>query len=297
MTFVIWPFRRKRPTRPPQAWARPTLPAPSQRRYLEETDYPLPKDGEEKKRLDFQHYALHLTLGNHYLAPLPPTVRSILDVGTGTGVWPCDLSRLFPDSLVLGLDLDAALFTPTPPVNCLLRQGNVLGRLPLPDGIMEFTHQRFLVFAIPDEQWPRAVRELVRVTRPGGWIELVETDARVQAGGRATEQVFAWIDVVRAARGILGEPVMHLGELLRNEGVSEIETQAIPLKVGAWGGRAGQMMESDILAAVQALKEPCCAKGIDPQEFEHTAQMMALEWKQAHAFCTIQVAYGRRGTP
>ncbi len=123
---------------------------------------------------------------------------------------------------------------------------------------------------------------------------MVETDARVQAGGAATAQMMAWIDLVRAARGLPGEPVKHLGKLLRNEGLQEVETQVIQLKVGAWGGRAGVMMERDIVTAVQALKEPCCAQGVDANAFEACTQTMAAEWRQAQAFCTIFVAYGRR---
>ncbi len=172
--------------------------------------------------------------------------------------------------------------------------GNILTGLPLPDQFADVVHQRFLVLAIPDARWPGAIRELVRVTRSGGWIELIETDARVQAGGPATTQMFAWIDLVRHERGIMGESVTHLGEMLLHEGVTDVETQSIALKVGAWGDRAGLMMESDILAAVAALKEPCCARGVDAHEYEACMQAMALEWKQARAFCTIQVAYGRR---
>jgi SAM-dependent methyltransferase len=296
MTFLWWPLRRKKAASLPQTWARTEL-APPQRRYLEDAEYPLPKDEGEKSRLDFQHHALNLTLGNHYLAPLPQRVRTILDVGAGTGIWPAEMARLFPESLVLGLDLDIELFSNHLPPNCLLRAGNILTGLPLPDAVIEFAHQRFLVLAIPNEQWPKVVRELVRVTLPGGWIELVETDARVQAGGPATTQIFAWIDLVRQERGIMGEAVTHLGEMLAYAGMTDIETQSIPLKVGAWGGRAGHMMERDILAAVQALKEPCSAKGVDPHEYERHTQAMVLEWQQAHAFCTIQVAYGRKATP
>ncbi|HEY0756865.1 MAG TPA: methyltransferase domain-containing protein [Ktedonobacteraceae bacterium] len=286
-------FRRRKTPPLPQPLREP-LP---QRRFLDETDYLLPKDEQEKRRLEFQHHALHLTLGNQYLAPLPPKVCSILDVGAGTGIWPSEMARIFPESLVLGLDVDNELFHQAPPANCLLRQGNILTGLALPDGVIEFTHQRFLVLAIPDVQWPSVVRELVRVTRPGGWLELVETDARVQNGGPATTQVFAWIDLVRKARGIMGEPVLHLGEMLAGAQLTAIETQAIPLKVGAWGDRVGHMMQMDILAAVQALKEPCCAQGINPQEYDRCTQAMIQEWKQAHAFCTIQVAYGKRGSP
>lgn len=280
---------------PQQPWVRiPPGPVFPQRRFLEESAYLLPKDAEEENRLNFQHYALNLTLGNHYLAPLPPGVRVIVDSGTGTGIWCAEMARAFPQSLVLGFDIDPALFGTRLPDNCLLRAGNILTGLPLPEQFADFTHQRLLVLAIPDERWPDVVRELVRVTRVGGWLELVETDARLQAGGPATEQMMTWLDELRAARGLRGEAVLHLGELLRQEGVSEIETQAIPLKVGAWGGRAGQMMAQDILAAAQSLKEPCCARGIDPQTFENCAQAMAGEWQQMQAFCTVYVAYGRR---
>lgn len=294
MTLLSRLLRRTPKGFPRQPWVRiPPDPVVPQRRFLEESAYLLPKDAQEENRLNFQHYALTLTLGNHYLAPLPPGVRVIVDSGTGTRIWCVEMARAFPQSLVLGFDIDPALFGTRPPDNCLLRAGNILSGLPLPEQFADFTHQRFLVLALPDERWPGVVRELVRVTRAGGWLELVETDARLQAGGPATEQMMAWLDALRAARGLRGEAVLHLGELLQQEGVSEIETQAIPLKVGAWGGRAGQMMAQDILAAVQALKEPCCARGIDPQTFENCAQAMAGECQQMQLFCTVYVAYGR----
>lgn len=293
MPFLHWQARRTKAL-PPQAWARTTPTARPQRRYLDETEYPLPKDEAERRRLDFQHHALYLTLGNHYLAPLPSQVRSILDVGTGTGIWPTEMARQFPGSLVLGLDVDPALYPLVLPDNCLLRIGNILTGLPLPDAMMDYVHQRFLVLAIPDAQWPDVVHELVRVTRPGGWIEMVETDARVQQGGPATTQMFRWIDQVRAARGLHGEAVKHLGALLQDKRVRDVEIQEIPLRVGAWGDRVGLMMESDIQAAVAAFKEPCCATGVDPREFDACLQMMATEWGQTQASVTIQVVYGRR---
>lgn len=287
--------RPKTPQPPPQSWAA-IPPATPTRRYLQESHYPLPKDEGERGRLEFQHHALELTLGNHYVTPLPPKVRTILDVGTGTGIWACDLARKFPDSIVLGLDPDTELFNKTPPDNCYLRAGDILKGLPLPDAVIDFTHQRFLVLAIPDSRWPEAVHELVRVTRPGGWVELVESDARVMNGGPATEQMFALIDVIRKEREIMGSSVFRLGEMLAGEGLKNIETQDINLKVGSWGGRAGLMIEQDILAGLQALKESCCAMGIvSPENYDQCGKKMALEWRSAHAFCTIRIGFGQRG--
>lgn len=296
-----WPLRHttgQPPSRTQTLIQQPTPPpAQPRRRYLSNSTYLLPKDLEGQGRLDYQHAVMNLTLGNHYLAPLPPVVRTMVDVGTGTGIWAAEMARVFPESLVVGLDVDEALFNPAVPSHCLLRVGDVLRGLPLPDRFADFTHQRFLVFAIADSHWPQAVRELVRVTQIGGWLELVETDARVQAGGPATRQVLAWIEAVRQARGLQGMWVTRLGELLQREGVEQVETQTIALKIGAWGGRAGQMMERDLVTAVQALKEPCCAQGASPQAFEGCVQAMAEEWQQGQAFCLVSVAYGKRGRP
>lgn len=298
MTFFRRPFHR-RPTGPSSSRTQKLVSplAPPQRRYLEGETYLLPKDQEEQGRLDYQHAVMSLTLGNHYLAPLPPQVRTIVDVGTGTGIWAAEMARLFPESLVVGLDLDAALLSLTAPNNCLLRVGNILTGLPLPDQFADFVHQRFLVFAIPDAHWPQVIEELVRVTQIGGWIEVVETDARVQAAGAATRQVFGWIETLRQARGLQGTWVPRLGELLQREGVEQIETQTIPLRIGPWGGRAGRMMERDIVAGVQALKEPCRAQGADPDAFDGGVQAMVAEWQQSQPSCLIHLAYGKRGKP
>ena len=43
-----------------------------------------------------RHHSLYRTISNHYLAPISPETRSILDVGTGTGIWPLEMATLFP---------------------------------------------------------------------------------------------------------------------------------------------------------------------------------------------------------
>jgi hypothetical protein len=93
-------------------------PAPlTQRRYLEDVPYLLPKDPLEDQRLNYQHHALYRTLSNHYLAPLvPEQVRTILDVGAGTGIWAFEMQALFPHAIVVGVDVSLeSLPQPVPP--------------------------------------------------------------------------------------------------------------------------------------------------------------------------------------
>src|SRR3981081_3411275 len=78
------------------------------RRYLENSEYLLPKDEEEDLRLNFQHHVLYHAIGNHYIAPVPKNLQTILDVGTGTGIWAQEMALLFPSALVVGVDIDAS---------------------------------------------------------------------------------------------------------------------------------------------------------------------------------------------
>src|SRR5579859_6158535 len=107
MSFVIWPFRRPKVHPLPQAWVRttPVQPKTEQRTYLADGPYLLPKDAQEDQRLTFQHHVLYRTISNHYLAPIAPTTATILDVGTGTGIWPMDMAALFPQAHIIGVDV------------------------------------------------------------------------------------------------------------------------------------------------------------------------------------------------
>ena len=271
-------------------------PAMRARRRLEDSDYLLPKDKEEEYRLNFQHYALFHAIGSHYVAPISEQVRLILDVGTGTGVWPSEMAALFPQAQVIGVDIDPASFKADPPENCYLRVGNVLTGLPFPDALFGYTHQRLLTAALTAENWPRAVRELIRVTRPGGWVECVELDDRMQNAGTAGQQLQELMAAVGKGLGFDGEIVRHLGDLLAQEGLQSVEVQPIPIPVGEWGGRAGSMMKRDFLSVIDAVKPLYCQRGnLSPVEFDQLVAVMAQEWETYQARCTFLVAYGKRG--
>ncbi|RAQ94630.1 class I SAM-dependent methyltransferase [Thermogemmatispora tikiterensis] len=103
----------------------------AQRHSLEDVPYLLPKDPLEDQRINYQHHALYRTLSNHYLAPLAPeSTRTILDVGTGTGIWAFQRQALFPHALVVGVDVSLqSLLQPVPPT-CVFVWANVLEGLP-----------------------------------------------------------------------------------------------------------------------------------------------------------------------
>lgn len=297
--MFCWFFRRKKqasfdPWEKVQTTKIP-LPVQDSRSYLENSDYQLPKDEEENVRLNFQHHALFHAIGNHYVAPIHPPLPLILDVGAGTGIWANEISRLFPASTVVGVDLSDRSFKLPAQDNCLLRTGNVLNGLPFPDEFFSFTHQRLLVAGITAENWPRVIHELVRVTRLNGWLELVETGSLTDGAGPATARMQDFLETTSKTMGFDGAIIRHLGEMLKHEGLQNVETQPIPIPVGTWGGRVGQMMKHDLLGGVNALRGRYCAQaGVPGEEFDQIMRDMGQEWETYRPTITFYAAYGKR---
>src|SRR5579883_2482729 len=104
-------------------------------------------------------------------------------------IWAVEMSNLFPQTHVIGVDVVLSSLPRPLPSTCLFAQANILQGLPFPDAQFTFTHQRLLVAAIPALQWPKAVYELVRVTKPGGWIEMLEVGDVIQNAGPATKRL------------------------------------------------------------------------------------------------------------
>lgn len=56
--------------------------------------YQFPNDEREQERLDLVHEMFFLAMEDRlYLAPLKDDISSILDIGTGTGIWAMQMGR------------------------------------------------------------------------------------------------------------------------------------------------------------------------------------------------------------
>ncbi len=237
------------------------------RRHLADAEYMLPKDEGEIHRLDFQHYMLRYALRANFLAPIR-SPASILDVGCGTGRWPREVARTFPVARVVGVDLEPAPSPASTPALDLAAQsnykfvaGNVLQGLPFPDASFDFVHQRLLMGAIPAPRWANVVRELVRVTRPGGWVELVEA-LPAAGGGRALATLNVWMLQATARRGVDVAVAHKLPALLQGAGLVGIATRELDLPVGSRRGHLGTMAETQYLSLFESLRGMIVGQGM-----------------------------------
>jgi SAM-dependent methyltransferase len=256
--------------------------------------YIFPRHPREVDRLDLQHYALREALGVNYLVPLGSPAR-ILDVGCGTGQWAVDLSEEFGAALVVGLDIESS--KPQPPLNYHFVRSNLLQGLPFPDCVFDFVHQRLLGPGLPLASWPTAVRELVRVTRAGGWIEVVEGKFAIDPAGPATARLFELARRLARSLGLDSEGVAYrsLDRYLRTAGATWIQTRSVGIPVGEWGGRIGTFMASDFRAAFRRLSGAFEAKfSISADEAQSLVTAMQHECEQHRSTWTLVFAFGQR---
>lgn len=259
-----------------------------------EAPYVFPRHPAEIDRLDIQHYALQAGLGANYLAPVRGPAL-ILDSGTGSGQWAFDLCEEFPEVTVIGFDLVAG--KPTRPANYRFVQGNLLEGLPFAYDCFDFVHQRFLAPGLPVKSWSEVVQELVRVTRPGGWIELVEAAPWIQPAGPATAQLSELAWRVLRARGLDSAGILFdaLDDHLRRAGLVDVAKRTIDLPVGHWGGQIGSLLATDMRAASTRMCDIFQATLAFPaQECLELVKAMLPELEENHTRLSVAVAFGRK---
>lgn len=300
--WQFWPFRRKHNQADALESGNPARRRFFGRIYTAGVPYALPSDLSEMNRLDFQHYVLRQAFKGNYAAPIR-NPDSILDVGAGTGRWAKEMAAVFPAAQVIALDIkdpasEEQSAIPTlpdvAPANYSFILANILEGLPFPDASFDFVHQRLLFFAIPGDRWQFIVNELYRVTRPGGWVEVVEGHYGYEPMGPAAQQISDVMLVAMQKRGIDPRNSAKLAQFLHAAGFQRVQTRTIKLPVGDWGGRLGQLAKTDVLTFSQAAKPLLLAQGMTESECAQLIETMRRECEQLHYTWPFHIVLGQR---
>jgi SAM-dependent methyltransferase len=261
--------------------------------------YAIGEGNAEADRLNRQHALLTDLFGGLSLAPVRDP-RSILDAGTGTEIWATEMASTYPNATVVGVDLREEPGIPRNlPHNYRYVQGNFLEGLPFNDGSFDYVHLRAVWSAMAPEKWPITLRELARVTKPGGWIESVEGGlTHIFDASIALSTYTGWVRQLLRQRGVEADyvaklpfDVLALSPALVTKVV--FFTQGIPY--GKQYGPLGAANEANLLEACSSLKDPIVSAGLTTGKvFDQITQQMQSELVTAKCMAPVYVLYAQR---
>lgn len=161
----------------------------------------------------------------------------LLDAGCGAGELALSVApRVQPGGGVVGVDLDADTINAArdsaaaAEVEVDFRVGDIRD-LPCADDEFDAVRCERVFQQLERTDWPRAAAELIRVTRPGGIIQLIDPD-HLQSAIAATDALPARLlvtDTVTLPPN--PESGIHLSGLLRAAGAVDIHVEVCPLVI------------------------------------------------------------------
>ncbi|KAI6371414.1 hypothetical protein MCOR32_006190 [Pyricularia oryzae] len=134
----------------------------------------------EVHRLDMQHQCIHDANPTFVYAPLDLSRGGykILDQATGSGIWIREArAAAGADNEWVGTDIEDQYFPTDPPADTTYRHQSMTE--PWPEhwrGYFDLVHSRMALPGVGVFPLATAVKNLISLVRPGGWIQLVEVE-------------------------------------------------------------------------------------------------------------------------
>jgi ubiquinone/menaquinone biosynthesis C-methylase UbiE len=221
---------------------------------------------------------------------LVASFHRVLDVACGPGGWSLDLVQAYPHLQVEGFDIDQRMIDYANSQarvagldNARFRVMNAAGPLDYPTNYFDLVNARWLA-VIPTDVYERAVRELVRITRPGGIIRLTENEQYSISNGPAFESLSGmFLQAVKRA-GNTHSPdgrstglTPLLGRFLHNAGCQSIQMK--PFVIDWSAGAAEHEPVYRVLSVFIQLLQPFLIKvGVTTkEEFERLYNEAEIE--------------------
>ncbi len=208
----------------------------------------------ELTRLAIQDQMLTAAMGGVLPEQPDPTVfRRVLDVACGTGGWLIEAAKTYPTMSCVGIDISqrriryahtqAEDYQVDDRVELYVM--DALGVLDFPDACFDLVNLRLGISFLRTWDWPKLLREFVRLTRPGGVIRVTDGEVIYQSNSPALTQLFEMLQCAfyRAGHLFTQETTgvtAHLARLLDQCGHEQIQTKshAVIYRAGTSEGEA-----------------------------------------------------------
>ncbi|PSS25646.1 hypothetical protein M430DRAFT_48081 [Amorphotheca resinae ATCC 22711] len=201
--------------------------------------YLAPTDEDEIERLHIMHDVLSRTFDGRLIFPPLPRPRRILDCGYGTASWASEVAEQHPRCEVIGVDINPSMQPEEMPENLYLQVDDLNRRFTFPSHNFDLVHSQMMAPGIHSTRWRHYLQDIFRVTRGGGWCQMVELYFNVQSDNGSLTDAHAlqqWSSrYLESMEGLKDLRVpLRLANLMRDAGFVDVEHRIIPLHTCGW---------------------------------------------------------------
>ncbi|KAJ5215428.1 uncharacterized protein N7498_001835 [Penicillium cinerascens] len=198
-----------------------------------------PIDDEEAQRLDEQQRVFQRIFDHRLIFPPIRRLRRILDCGHGSASWAVEVAEQHPDCQVIGVDIAPHMSPDNVPENLWLQVDDLNRPFTFPSNHFDLVHSRLLATGIHRNRWPTYINDIVRVLKPGGWVQMVEIYFNVQSdNGSLTDQHALRRWSTQYMQALEDKKDLRVASKLRSHfqssGLVEIDSKMIQLPLSAW---------------------------------------------------------------
>ncbi|KAG2200484.1 hypothetical protein INT47_011464, partial [Mucor saturninus] len=206
------------------------------RKYNAATNYLLPMDEGDRSSSSIRRvYRDHQT-------PIKEQLEkgiNVLDSACGAGAhWTLTMKKQYPNCVYTGVDI-SNVFPAEKYSNINFVMGNISKRIPTPDEYFDFAFQKLLGLAFTREEWDSNLKELYRVLKHGGYVELSEIYAVSACNtGPLMDQVMNAFKTISKSKAIIVDKAPYeLEHLLTKAGFTNpmVIIRNMPLNHGEHG--------------------------------------------------------------
>lgn len=269
-----------------------------------EGNYYLPNDEFEQSRLDLQHHLFLMTLdGRLHLAPVK-NPQSVLDFGTGTGIWAIDYASQNPSSIVIGTDLSPIQPKFIPP-NCEFQVSDASESWNFSQEF-NFIHGRAMFSCFKD---PLSVfKSAYKALAPGGYLEMQDVFFKPHSHDGTTEgtALASWNEIlIRGAKqiGMDWHCVPDYAQMMKEVGFKDIVERKYAWPGNTWPKGVkqktmGVWMNRNALEGLEAVSLAMMTRslGMPIEEVQKILENVRRDMndRSIHAFYPVYIVYGRK---
>ncbi|KAK0650642.1 Secondary metabolism regulator laeA [Lasiodiplodia hormozganensis] len=204
--------------------------------------YCVPVDEGEEQRLENQHQILQYLFEGRLFFPPIQHPKKVLDCGYGRGNWALEMAQTYPDSEITAVDVYPTNELPDDQPDNLWIEAWDLNQTLTPTykpNEYDLIHSRLVAPGIKRDRWPRYIRDIVKLLKRGGWVQMAEFYYIIQSdSGRLTDEhaLMQWSNGYRHTMERDRDPRIgrHLGQLMRSAGLTDVQEVTYRMPIGGW---------------------------------------------------------------